>query len=142
MISPTVMDWNQCEREFIRRVEPDAEQIKSIISKARQRLKRARETKVTEEAVSFIVEDYYEVIKELLVAYLLRAGLRSKNHQCLISYFLKKHPQYEQEAVLMTQMSFFRNRLDYYGESVPLDFYQKNKTEFEQIITLLEKLLP
>ena len=140
MISPTVMDWNQCEREFIRRVEPDSEQIKSIILKARQRLKRARETKVTEEAVSFIVEDYYEVIKELLVAYLLQAGFRSKNHQCLISYFLKKYPQYEQEAVIIAQMSFFRNRLDYYGESVPTDFYHKNKNDFEKIITILEKL--
>ena len=135
-----VMDWNQCEREFIRHVEPDIEQIRSILAKSRQRLKRARETKVTEESISFIVEDYYEVMKEFLIAYLLKSGLRSKNHQCLISYFLKKNPRLEKEAVILAQMSFFRNRLEYYGEGVPTDFYYQYKDEFEKMITILEKL--
>ena len=140
MITPTIMDWNKCEREFIYSVEPDSERAKSIIAKAYQRLKRAQTTTLTEESVSFIVEDYYEVIKELLIAYLLLKGLRSKNHQCLISYFAKQHPDLEQEAILIAQMSFFRNRLEYYGESVPLYFYQKNKKEFEDIIVLLQNL--
>jgi len=42
---------------------------------AMKRLKRARSATETE----FVVEDYYEVIKELLIAYLLKNGLRSKN---------------------------------------------------------------
>ena len=141
MISPNIMDWNKCEREFIRRVEPDPERAKSIIAKARQRLKRAQETPINEESVSFVVEDYYEVIKELLVAYLLLAGLRSQNHQCLISYFAKQHSDHDQKTILMAQMSYFRNRLGYYGESIPLSFYEKNKKEFQEIIVFLEKLL-
>jgi len=35
-------------------------------------LNRARTTKVSKENISLIVDDYYEVIKELLVAYLLK----------------------------------------------------------------------
>ncbi len=132
-----IMDWNLCERDFIRKVDIDHERIKSIKTKALQRLNRARKTKVDLENVSFIVEDYYEVIKELLIAYLLKNGLRSKNHQCLISYFYRKNPNHESEAYLISQMSFFRNRLDYYGEDIPMEFYRKNIEEFEKIIKII-----
>ena len=138
---PDIMDWNYCERNFIKKVEIDEERIKSIIEKSMKRLKRARKTKIDEENADFIVEDYYEVIKELLVAYLLKNGLRAGNHQCLISYFQRQHPEYEREAVLMVQMSYFRNRWDYYGESIPLSFYKQHREDFLRLIAILEKLL-
>ena len=136
-----IMNWKDCKKNFIRYAEIDKERIESIIKKAKLRLKRAKSTQGSNENVSFIVEDYYEVIKELLVAYLLKNGLRSKNHQCLISYFYKENPEYEKEAYLISQMSFFRNRLDYYGEDVPLEFYKNNKEEFEKIIKLLLNII-
>ena len=136
-----VMDWNKCERDFIRNAEIDKERINSIVNKSLKRLKRARETKVNLDNVSFVVEDYYEVIKELLVAYLLKNGLKSKNHQCLISYFYKENPEYENETNLILRMAFFRNRSTYYGDDVPMEFYEKNKKEFEHIIELLKGLV-
>ena len=135
------MNWNLCERNFIRRVEIDLNRIESIKEKALQRLDRAKSTKLSEKTISFIVEDYYEVIKELLIAYLLKDGLRSKNHQCLISYFYRKNPLYEKETQLISQMSFFRNRLGYYEETVPLNFYEENKLNFGKIIDILLNLL-
>ena len=135
------MDWKECKNNFIMEVEIDIARRDSIIEKALIRLKRARDTKLNEENVSFIVEDYYEVIKELLTAYLLNNGLRPKNHQCLISYFYKENSNFEKEAYLIAQMSFFRNRLGYYGESIPLDFYKKNKNDFENIIKIIKSLI-
>ena len=132
-----IMSWKVCERKFIRKVKIDEERIKSLVKKSKQRLKRAQSTNVDLENVSFVVEDYYEVIKELLVAYLLNNGLKSKNHQCLISYFYKNNSDYEKEAYLISQMSFFRNRLGYYGEDIPMSFYKENKNEFEKIIKFL-----
>jgi len=140
MKNQELMDWATCEREFVRKIEVDSERIKSIMKKARQRLKRAQTTKPTPETTSFIVEDYYEVIKEILVAYMLKNGLRSKNHQCLITYLYMKNPEMETEINTISQMSFFRNRLDYYGEDVPTNFYNKNKEEFNRIIDKLIKL--
>ena len=137
-----LMDWHICENKFIREVSVDQERIKSIIKRTNQRLKRVNNTKISEDTVSFVVEDYYEVIKELLVAYLLKNGLRSKNHQCLFSYFIKNNPQYETEVIIISQMSYFRNRLCYYGESIPIEFYEKNKDKFIQIINIITKLLP
>ena len=37
-------------------------------------------------------------------------------------------------------MSYFRNRLNYYGENVPIEFYNKNKNEFEEIFNLIFQL--
>ena len=38
-----------------------------------------------------LVSEYYEVIKELLIALLLKQGLKSYNHECLISFFKKEY---------------------------------------------------
>ena len=139
--SPDIMSWDKCRKKFIRKVSIDEERIKSIVEKAMQRLDRARNTKATEKNVSFVVEDYYEVIKELLIAYLLKDGFRAKNHQCLITYFFRQNPNCEREAYIISQMSFFRNRLDYYGEDIPLAFYEENKKDFDEIITFVLKLI-
>ena len=101
MIHTRIMGWNKCETEFVRHVDEDPEKIKSIIKQAKYRLKRAQQTEISEETFSLVVEDYYEVIKELLVAYMLKDGMRSRNHQCLFSYFYKKYPEYETEMGLI-----------------------------------------
>lgn len=136
-----MMDWGECESKFIRKTEIDKERINSIIEKAEIRLKLAKTIKINEETVSFVVEDYYEVIKELLVAYLLSKGLKSSNHQCLITYFYKENSDCEYEAKLISQLSFYRNRLNYYGETIPISFYEKNKKQFEEIIKLIKNLI-
>lgn len=135
------MDWNLCKSKFIRIVEKDYEKINSIIKSSDKRLSFLQSNKVTVDNVSFIVEGYYEIIKELLVALLLKNGLKSGNHQCLISFFYKEHKDFEFEANLISQMSYLRNRLDYYGEIIDFNFYDKNKEEFDKIILLIKKLI-
>lgn len=136
-----VMSWKECQGNFIRKVEPDKEKINSITKTAELRVNYLKKIAVNKDTVSFIVEGYYEVIKELLVALLLVNGLRSKNHQCLISFFYHKYPDYEAESYLISQMSYLRNRLDYYGEVIEKEFYEKNKQEIEEIINLLKELI-
>lgn len=136
-----IMDWDECKHEFIRKVEVDNEKINSIIEVTIKRQRFIESAQATENNISFLVEGYYEIIKELLVALLLKAGLKSKNHQCLISYFYKKYPDYEFETNLISQMSYMRNRLNYYGEPINISFYEKNKKEFTKIIDLLRKLI-
>lgn len=136
-----IMEWSHCSAMFIRKVETDPAKVKAIINAAELRLKYLENAALNRDNVSFIVEGYYEAIKELLVALLLSHGLRSKNHQCLISYFYHTYTKYEAEAHLISQMSYLRNRLDYYGEPIDLEFYEKNKQEFGSIINLIKKLI-
>jgi uncharacterized protein (UPF0332 family) len=128
------MDWMECEEKYIRKVQIDKNKIKSIIKAAEKRQIIIDKIGIDKETVSFVVENYYEIIKELLVALLLSNGIKSSNHQCLISYFYKNYPELESYAHLISEMSFLRNRLNYYGELIDYSFYDKNKDKIIKII--------
>lgn len=136
-----MMQWSKCETEFIVKVTPDGERIASIIEMAMNRKNFIEQNQETKDNTSFIVEGYYEIIKELLVALLLQNGLKSKNHQCLITYFQRNYPDYEFEANLISKLSYLRNRLNYYGERINLEYYNKNKINITGTIEVLLKLL-
>ena len=136
-----LIHWEECTAKFIRKSSFDPEKYKSIIETAEERMEFINSLKVNEKNISFIFENYYEVIKELLVAFMLKEGMRSKNHQCLFTFFLRKNPVYEAEVNLISQMSYLRNRLDYYGERVDYHYFIENNKSFEKIIKLLFKLL-
>lgn len=135
-----LMDWTECKDKFIRAVEIDEERITSIVETILSRMKFIESIKPANENASFIFENYYEVIKELLVALLLKKGMRSKNHQCLFTFFNKEYG-YDAEVNLMLQMSYLRNRLDYYGEKINYEYLQQNKKQFMKIINLLKQLI-
>ncbi len=135
-----ILNWKECEKKFIRKTSIDKEKIASIIETAIKRMKFIEKIEVDLDNASFIVENYYEIMKELLVALLLKNGLKSKNHQCLISYFYTKFPDCEFEANLIARMSYLRNRLNYYGESIDISFYEKNKKDIKNTISMLLKL--
>jgi len=132
-----IMGWNVCLDKHIRKIEPDLERIESMKEMAIARFRNAEKM----DSVSLVVEAYYESIKELLVAFLLKNGMRSDNHQCLISYFLKENSNLENEVNLISRMSFYRNRLNYYGEKIPSSFYDDNKKEIKRIFSLIKEIL-
>jgi len=136
-----IMNWNVCVRNFVRKVEVDYSKISSLLKTANLRFRDINNKKVTEDNVSSVIEGYYEVIKELLVSLMLAHGFRSKNHQCLISFLYKYYPKYEGESYFISQLSFHRNRLNYYGELIDFDFYKLNKKKVFDIVDLLNKLV-
>lgn len=135
------MDWNICLNEHIKKVEPDDEKIESIRKMCGVRLRVAQQVVIDDETASVVAEDYYEIIKELLVALLLKNGLKSDNHECLISFFKNMFPKYEYEAQTIHQLKNVRNRVSYDGIFVKKEYVTSNKLEFEHIIELLDGLL-
>lgn len=136
-----IMNWQQCLEDHIKKVKPDNEKINSIIRMCNIRLKVLKQIKIDKETASVIASDYYEVIKELLTALLLKNGLKSDNHECLISFFKQNFPEYEYEANIIHQLKNIRNRVSYDGIFVKKEYIETNKLEFEHIIKLLNKLL-
>ena len=64
-----------------------------VRAKALKEMAEERLSDVNKENKTYkIVEQYYEIIKELLTALLLKKGLKSENHECLISYCKKNYP--------------------------------------------------
>ncbi|MBU3923918.1 MAG: hypothetical protein KJ592_03310 [Nanoarchaeota archaeon] len=136
-----VMSWEACEKRYVRLTQRDVGKIESILEKVGDRIDIIESLDVNVKTVSFIVEGYCEAIKELLVAYMLKDGLRSRNHQCMVSYFFLKNPEMKFQSILIENMSDFRNGLNYYGRGVPLGFYEENVDEFKKIINFLFELL-
>ena len=136
-----IMNWKICMDEHIKKVETDYERIKSIIKMCRIRLKITKKIIVDKETASIIAADYYEIIKELLTALLLKKGLKSNNHECLISFFKYSYPKYEYEAQAIHQLKNIRNRVSYEGIFVKKEYIETNKLEIEHIIDLLNKLV-
>ena len=135
------MPWSVCERSFVRLVKKDDFEVLSIVDGVKLRKKRADESFMKKEYLSLVMEDYYEIIKELLVAYMLKNGMRSRNHECMMSYFLLKNSDCEIEARLISQMFFYRNKLNYYGKKVPESFVLDNYDSFIKIVKLILRLI-
>lgn len=136
-----LMLWDVCKKEHIRKTAEDKDKINSILKMCSVRLKYIKKQEIDEETASLISEDYYEIIKELLVALLLKKGLKSDNHECLIAYFKENFKQHEYETNTIYELKNIRNRIVYDGIFVQKSYLIKNKLEFEHIIELLTRLV-
>lgn len=135
------MNWNVCKEEHVRKVDIDKDKINSILKMCDVRLRFIQKQEIDGETASLIVEGYYEIIKELLIALLLKNGLKSDNHECLISYFKETYLNYEYETNKIHELKNIRNRITYDGTFVEKSYSVKNKLEFEHIIDLLINLI-
>lgn len=135
-----IMNWETCKKEHVKEVQVDQGRMNSIVKMSDLILKVTKEIKRDKETVSVIVGNYYEIIKELLTALLLKRGMKSDNHECLISFF-KKHYNYEYETNIIHELKNIRNNIYYKGAFVKKDYLDKNELEFKHIIELLKKLI-
>jgi|SRR3989344_4032162 len=135
-----IMNWGVCKKDHIKEIQVDQGRINSIIKMSDLILRVTKEIKKDEETVSVIVGNYYEIIKELLTALLLKNGMKSDNHECLISFF-KENYNYEYETNIIHELKDIRNNIYYKGAFVKKEYLDKNELEFNYIIELLKKLI-
>ena len=119
----------------------DIDKIKSILKMTKLELDIITKIPVSENSASKLAKDYYEIIKELMTALLLSYGLKSENHECLISFMKQKYPQYEYEINIVYTLKNIRNRVSYDGFFVEKHYLESNKLEFEHIIDLFNSLI-
>lgn len=139
-----MMDWNKCVAEkTIRKTEPDKERVSNMLKMIdiRNEFWDSLSINLDERYSSLLVEGYYEIIKELLTAYLNLNGMESSNHECLIRYFQRQNPDFNIESEKMDELRQIRNRIDYKGFFVKKEFFERNKLEYRHIIKLLKKMI-
>jgi len=136
-----IMDFEVCKKEHLKAVEPDHDKIESIEKMCKARQKLITNAEIDAETASIVASDYYEIVKEFLIALLLKNGLKSDNHECLISYFKRHYPEYEYETQCIHQLKSVRNRATYDGIFVKKEYVLGNKRKFEHIIQLIYNLL-
>ena len=104
-------------------------QEKSKVKKTRSGDRDGRNVKGTqredEKNAKYIVENIYDILRELIEAKLALNGFKSYSHEATI-LFLKKFPEFkESEIRFMDNLRRIRNGIKYYGKDIEINETRK-----------------
>ena len=88
-----------------------------------------------------IIEEYYEIIKELLTAFMYEQGFKTLIHKVLVE-FAAENIKFlsSSEISLIDELRVKRNNIVYYGEKVSFEFLKSREETIKKIIDKLIKL--
>ena len=91
-----------------------------------------------------ILENYYDIIKELITALLYINGLKTTGEGAHIETidFLKIHKEFsEHELIILQELRIKRHGSQYYGKIPPPEFLTQNEAIFKEVINKLKSIL-
>ncbi len=123
--------------EEIFSVRKNPARAKSLIDMARERL-----TDINKEQKPYrIVEDYYEIIKELITALMYLDGFKTLSHKMLVLYLKENYNQFSRhEIIIIDELRKMRNNIVYYGQKIGKEFLINNEKMIESIINKLFRI--
>ena len=97
--------------EAIFRIEKSVNRADSLKKMSEERLEDIKsETKTYK-----IIEEYYEIIKELITALMYADGFKTLSHKSLIYYLEKNYKEFDKgEIILIDGLRKLRNNITYY----------------------------
>ena len=121
--------------EEIFRISISAARAKSLKYMADDRLADIKH----EEKPYKLVEQYYEIIKELITSLMYADGYKTLSHKSLILYLEKNYSAnfVKDEFVLMDDTRKLRNDILYYGRQVDQSFLTNHEKKLKIIISKL-----
>ncbi len=131
------MNLDECiKKKLVIKKSIDKETANSLKKLAEIRLNDVEKLSTT----TLKVESYYEIIKELITAFMALNGYKSYSHECLISFLFSFSKDFEsQEINLIDQLRVIRNDIGYRGAFVDDDYLKRNKEKILKIINKLNK---
>jgi len=96
-----------------------------------------------ENKVYKIIEQYYEIIKELMTAIMYIDGFKTLSHKSLISYLEKNYNKLfnKEEFILIDETRRLRNDILYYGTKIDSAFLINKEVQLKTIINKLIKII-
>ena len=126
--------------EEIFKISKDNVRAKDLYEMAGDRLELLR--LIPKDKTYKIIEEHYEIIKELLTAIMYLDGYKTLSHVKLIEYFSSNYKKVdERQTRLMDILRKFRNGIVYYGQKISQDFLVNNEDEIKEIIRILFKIV-
>jgi hypothetical protein len=96
-----------------------------LIKESFDRLEFVKSLKLDEKNAKYIVENIYDILRELIEAKLALNGFKSYSHEATI-LFLKKFPEFkESEIRFMDNLRKIRNGIKYYGKDIKINETRK-----------------
>ncbi len=129
---------------MIIKILPDKEKAKSIFQMVESRQQFLEDLEKIKAYPTIIVENYYEVIKELCTAIILIDGYKTigeSAHKELID-LIGKYKEFSRfEIEIIHDLRIRRNKSSYEGKPIELDYLLNKKEIFIKIIIKLKKIL-
>jgi len=123
----------------------DFELIKSLREMAEKGLefikKKSKDIKKDSTDWTFVFRDYYESLRELIEAFLLFDQIEADSHQCKNAYICAKHPELDIDWEFLETARLKRNAINYKGQLLTYDDWNKLNIQFELHISALIKEL-
>lgn len=122
------------ERDEIFKISKDERRSNALKSLAKNRKTHIQELKEPYR----IIEEYYEIIKELITAFMYKEGYKTLSHKALVE-FAEKNIKIlsSSEISLIDELRIKRNNIVYYGETVSIDFLKSREKAIQKIISKL-----
>ena len=127
--------------EGLIKISPDKERVKSIVKMVKLREKRV-EGERAEEFSTLLIEDYYEIIKELATALLNLDGFKTLSHKKLFDYIKSNYSGFILEEIeFLDELRRIRNKVAYEGFFVKPFYVKRSKPLIRRIILKFKKLI-
>ena len=121
----------------------DKGKSRSLLDRAEVTQRRLNETDKLKYP-SNTLDDYYDIIHQLMEALTLLEGIKMKGegaHCELIDYICEKYNVSETDREFLQQMRNYRNRISYEGFSVKSDYIERNESRINRIISRLSGIV-
>ena len=123
------------------RINKDKERAKDLFIMANERLNDIIKVLPRNKPYK-IMEEYYEIILELLTAIMYADGFKTLSHISSIEYCIKNYKCLtENESKIIDTLRKFRHGIVYYGRKVSGDYLINNEEFIKNIINKLSKLV-
>lgn len=133
-------EWDEIKNE-VWKTKSDKQLANSILKMVDVRLNVIKYLN-KKEFTPIIIENYYEIIKELITALMSVDGYKTLSHEALIAYLKQFHKIYTRnELFLIDQLRQTRNKIVYEGFFVREDYLSRNENQLNQLIEKLKKTL-
>ena len=132
-----MLPWDETS-EKVSKIRPDSEKAKSLLKMTALHERRAKMTQLPDMA-TLVVEEYYEIVKELITAIMSCDGWKTTSHELLVGYLAKFYPEFAAaEITLIDQLRQIRNDIDYRGIMINPEYVERNQAAILDVIENLK----
>ena len=132
--------WNSTS-DKAHKIRPDPEKAKALLKMIELREKRLQYVK-SAEFTTLLIEDYYEILKEIITGLMSIDGWKTVSHELLVGYLAKHYPAFDPaEISLIDQLRVMRNDIAYRGVQIPPEYLERNQKDILQVIQKLKNTL-
>ena len=130
MVLYCMVDFKMEDEIF--KISKDKERAKDLFEMAKERLELLK--LIPKDKSYKIIEEYYEIIKELLTAIMYLDGYKTLSHIKLIEYFSSNYRELDEVQIkLIDTLRRFRIGIVYYGRKISQEFLINNEKEIKKI---------